>query len=151
MLLPGDILLRGNPLYKWMRLGFILNIKRSDQENKYISKVNSRNTRTRCHMFKIHNSDSRAMISFCSVVNRVPWHRFQANIYLFKVNNIYVRIRCGICSMLTMNSRERRQWHRPDVFIDNVLFQHVSPYIPVFLLLTLGMYLFARLDEYNTA
>ena len=48
-----------------------------------------------------------------------------------------------------MNSRERCDWRRSDVFIDN--FKHVSPLILVFLLLTLGMYLFAGLDEYNTA
>ena len=80
--------------------------------------------------------------------NRVPWHKLQANIYLFKVNNIYTRIRCGIFLKLTTNLRERCQWRRLDVFNDS--FKHVSPLILVFLLLNLGMYLFARLDEYNS-
>ena len=48
-----------------------------------------------------------------------------------------------------MNSNERCQWRRPDVFIDN--YEHAAPLILVFLLLTLGMYLFARLDEFNAA
>ena len=48
-----------------------------------------------------------------------------------------------------MNSRERCQLRHPAVFIDK--FEHVSPLTLVFLLLTLGMYLFARLDEDNRA
>ena len=92
-------------------------------------------------MFKVNTNDSRGMISFCSGVDRVPWYRFQANFYLFKVNNIHIRISCGICSKLTINSTEFR---RPDVFIDN--FEHVSLLILVFLLLTLGICLFDRLD-----
>ena len=47
-----------------------------------------------------------------------------------------------------MNSKEC-QWRRPDAFIDNI--EHVSPLILVFRLLNLGMYLFAWLDEFNTA
>ena len=135
----------------WIHLNLKTNwdIKRSNPENKYMFKVNSRNTRTRCHIFKVNNNHSRAMISFYSGIDRVPWQRFQANIYLFKVNNIYTKIRCGICSKLTMNSKERCQWHHPDAFIDN--YEHVSPLILMFLLLTMGMYLFARRDEYNAA
>ena len=34
-------------------------------------KVNSRNTRRRCDMFKFNNNDSRAMTSFCFGVDRV--------------------------------------------------------------------------------
>ena len=134
MLFRGDILLRGNPFYRSMELGF-----------------NSGNTRTRCHLFKINNKDSRAMISFCLGVDWVSWHRhrFKTNLDLLKVNNIHTRLRCGICSKLTMNSTERYQWRRNDLFIDN--FEHVSLFILVFLLLNLGMFLFARLDEYNAA
>ena len=44
-----------------------------------------------------------------------------------------------------MNSKERYYWRRLDVFIDN--FKHNSPFIPVFLLLTLSVYLFTRFDE----
>ena len=45
-----------------------------------------------------------------------------------------------------INSLECR---RPEVFIDN--FEHVSLLTLVFLLLNLGMFLFDRHDEYNTA
>ena len=122
------------------------NIKRSNPENKYMFKVNSTSTRTRCHIFKANTNDSREMISFYSGVDTVPWHRFQASIYLFKVNNVYTRIKFEICSKLTIKSTECR---RLVVFIGN--FEHVSLLILVFLLLTLGMCLFDRLDEYNTA
>ena len=47
---------------------------------------------------------------------------------------------------ININSTECRH---PEVFIDN--FEHVSLLILVFLLLILGMCLFDRLDEYNTA
>ena len=56
-----------------------------------------------------------------SGADRVPWYKFQANIYLIKVNNIYSRISCAICSKLIINSTE---WRCPHVFIDN--FEHVS-------------------------
>ena len=45
--------LRGNPFYKLVKLGFIfylktiLNIKRSNPENKYMLKVNTRNIKPR--------------------------------------------------------------------------------------------------------
>ena len=48
-----------------------------------------------------------------------------------------------------MSSTEPYQWRHNGVFIDNI--EHVSLFILVFLLLTLDVYLFARLDEYNTA
>ena len=72
-------------------------------------------------MFKVNTNDCRGMILFDSDVDRVPWHRFQTNIYLFKVNSIYTRTRCGICSISTINSTE---WCRANVFIDE--FEHVS-------------------------
>ena len=73
-------------------------------------KVNSRNSRT-CDMFKVKNNDRRSMIvdRVDFGVDRVPYHRFPANIYLFKVNNIDTRIRCETCSKLTMNTSERSQ------------------------------------------
>ena len=49
-------------------------------------KVNSRNT-GRFAMFKVNNSDNRAMTLFCPGTDRVPQHKFPGNIYLFKVNN----------------------------------------------------------------
>ena len=106
-------------------------------------KVNSRNSRTWCHLFKINNNDSRAIISFCLGVDWVPWHRFKEKIYLLKVKNKYTGIRCRICSKLTINSTEWYEWRRNDFFIDK--FEHFSLLILVFLLMTLGMYLFARL------
>ena len=57
-----------------------------------------------------------------------------------------------MCSKLTMTTVERWprcQWRLSEVFIDN--FDYVSHVVIVFLLLTLGMYLFAGIDEYNTA
>ena len=35
-----------------------------------------------------------------------------AGIYLFKVNNRNTRTRCEICSKLTINTPERRQWRK---------------------------------------
>ena len=104
--------------------------------------VNSRNTRTRCHLFKINNDHSRAIISFCLGVDWVPWYRLKANIYLLKVNNMYTRIRCGTCSKFnvqsskcSINPTEPYQWRRNDFIIDN--FEYVSLFILVFLLLTI--------------
>ena len=59
-----------------------------------------------------------------------------AGIYLFKVNNRNTRTRCEICSKLTINTPERRQWRRSGVFIVN--FEHISHLVLVFLLLTLS-------------
>ena len=59
-----------------------------------------------------------------------------AGIYLLKVNNRNTRTRCEICSKLTINTPERRQWRRSGVFIVN--FEHISHLVLVFLLLTLN-------------
>ena len=56
---------------------------------------------------------------------------------MFKVNNRNTRIRCEICSELTIKTPERRQWRRPGVFIVN--FEHISHVVLAFLLLTLNM------------
>ena len=61
---------------------------------------------------------------------------YPAGIYLFKVNNRNTRTRCEICSKLTINTPERRQWRRSGVFIVN--FEHISHLVLVFLLLTLS-------------
>ena len=55
-----------------------------------------------------------------------------AGIYLLKINTMNTRIRCEICSKLTIKTSERRQ-----AFIVN--FEHISHLILVFLLLTLNM------------
>ena len=58
-----------------------------------------------------------------------------ADIYLLKVNNRNTRTRCEICSKLTTKT--------PDVvlIVFTVIFEHISPLVLVFLLLTLNMYL----------
>ena len=45
--------------------------KKSNTDFKYTFKVNRRNTRRKCDMFKVNNNNSRAMTSFCSGVDRV--------------------------------------------------------------------------------
>ena len=55
---------------------------------------------------------------------------------MFKVNNSNTRTRCEICSELAIKTPERRQWRRLGVFIVN--FEHISPIVLEFLLLTLS-------------
>ena len=59
------------------------------------------------------------------------------DIYLLNVNNRTTRTRCEICSKLTINTPERRQWHRPGLFIVN--FEYISHFVLVFLSLILNM------------
>ena len=54
---------------------------------------------------------------------------------MFKVNTRNTRIRCEICSKLTIKILEQRQLRRFAVFI--VKFEHISYLILVFLLLIL--------------
>ena len=61
---------------------------------------------------------------------------YPAGIYLLKVNNRNNKTRYEICSKLTINMLERRQWRRSGVFIVN--FEHISHFVVVFLL-TLDM------------
>ena len=56
--------------------------------------------------------------------------------YMFKVNSRNTRTRCEICSKLTIKTPERRHWRLSGVFIVN--FEHISLFVPVFLLLTLN-------------
>ena len=51
--------------------------------------------------------------------------------YLFKVNNKGTRKRREIGSKLVIETLERRQWRRSDVFINN--FEHVPHLFQVFL------------------
>ena len=60
---------------------------------------------------------------------------FPAGTYMFKVNNRNTRTRCEICSELTINTPERRQWRRSCVIIVN--FERISHLVLVFVLLTL--------------
>ena len=48
---------------------------------------------------------------------------------MLKVNNRNTKIRCEICSKLTIKTRERRYWRRSGVFIVN--FEHIS-YLNIF-------------------
>ena len=64
--------------------------------------------------------------------------RYQAGIYLLKVNNRNTGTRCEICLKLTIKMPERHQWCRSGVFI--VDFEHISCLVLVFLLLTLNIY-----------
>ena len=67
-----------------------------------------------------------------------------ANIYFFKVNNRSTRKRsCEICSKLTIQTQERRQWRRSNVFIIN--FEYISQLFLVFLLLNLKKRMLAGL------
>ena len=43
---------------------------------------------------------------------------------MFKVNNKSIRIRCGICSTLTIKTQKRCQWRHSGIFIVN--FEHIS-------------------------
>ena len=67
-----------------------------------------------------------------------------ANIYVFKLNNRNTGKRSEICSKLTINTPERRHWHRSGVFIFN--FKHILHLFLVFLLLTLNREMLARIE-----
>ena len=54
-----------------------------------------------------------------SVENKIFYQYDPAGIYLLKVNNRNSRIRCEICSELTINTPELRDWCRCGVFIAN--------------------------------
>ena len=59
-----------------------------------------------------------------------------AGIYLLKLNDRNARIRCEICSKLTIKTTERHNRRRSGVFTVN--FEHISHLAIVFLLLTLN-------------
>ena len=62
----------------------------------------------------------------------------QPSLYLpLKVLHRDTRIRCEICSILTIKTPERRQWRHSGVFI--VKSEHISNLVLVFLLLILNM------------
>ena len=62
---------------------------------------------------------------------------------LTKVSNRNTRgKRYEICSKLSIKTPERRQWHRSSAFI--VIFEHMSYFVLVILLLSLNMQLLAR-------
>ena len=61
---------------------------------------------------------------------------FPAGNRILKVNNKNTRIRCEICSKLTIKTPQRHHWRRSGVFIVN--FEHISHLVLLFLLLTLS-------------
>ena len=65
------------------------------------------------------------------------YEKCPAGIYVLKVNDRNARTKCEICSKLTIETTERRQWRRSGVFI--VIFEFISHLVLVFLLLTLNM------------
>ena len=72
--------------------------ERSNPSIKYMLKISNRN------MFKIKNKESRAMMLFCSRVDK--------SIYLLKVSNRDASITYEICSELTIKTSEQCLWHR---------------------------------------
>ena len=111
-------------------------------------KVNNRNTRRRCDMFKVNNNNSRVMTLSCSGVESVVT-RVCSKYLPVQGNDIDTRIRCEICSELTMKKPERIQKYFPDDVV--VGFEHTSYLVLVFLLLIFSIYFFAGLDKYNKA
>ena len=69
------------------------------------------------------------------LLSAVPY--YPASIYLLKIYNGNTKIRCKICSKLTIKTPERRRWHRSGVFIVNS--EHISHLVLVFLVLILNM------------
>ena len=59
-----------------------------------------------------------------------------ANIYLLKVNNRNIKKRYEICSLLTVKTPQRCQWHLSGILIVN--FENISHLFLVFILLTLN-------------
>ena len=77
---------------------------------------------------------------------------FPVGIYLLKDNNRNTRLRCEICSKLTIKISERRQKRRSGVFIVNL--EHISHLVLVFQLsilvfLTCNCLLGFRLGKYK--
>ena len=70
-----------------------------------------------------------------------------ASIYLLKVNNKSTRIRCEICSKLTIKTPEQRQWRRSSVFIVN--FEYILHLLLAFLFLNLNISLPAGNDIFE--
>ena len=58
------------------------------------------------------------LVEFDNVKKTIKIHfsMIPAGIYLLEVNNRNTRIRYEICSKLTIERSERRQWHRSSVF-----------------------------------
>ena len=77
----------------------------------------------------------------------VPNGNNPVGIYLLKSNNRNTRIKCGICSELTIKTAERRPCRCYGVFIVN--YENISHYVLVFLLLTLNInWWLERLDAF---
>ena len=68
------------------------------------------------HFFILHSNSTFHLV----LINPT---NYPVGIYLLKVNNANDKIRCEICSRLTIKAPERRHWCCSDVFIVN--FEHV--------------------------
>ena len=94
-------------------------------------KVNKRNNRKKIERDKYKDKDTQLTFT-CSKstvetpdkgVKRIRRYQYPANICLFKVNDINHRKKCGISSKRTVQTPERCQCRRSDVFVVN--FKHI--------------------------
>ena len=89
------------------------------------------NGRVSCCLFKIH----RIFLTISCVSGMTgPSRHLPAQIL---ENFRKTRARCEICSKLAIKTPKLRHWRRSGVFIVN--FEHISHFVPKFLLLTLNM------------
>ena len=84
---------------------------------------------------------------YSRTIGPTSWLHLPVRIYLLKLHKRNTRIKCDICSKLTIKTLARRQWRRSEVFIVN--FEHILHLTLVFLFLTLNMYLLAELCLYQ--
>ena len=64
-------------------------------------------------------------------------HPISAGNYMFKVNNKNTRIRCEICSKLTIKTPDRRQWRRSEMHILKMYKPFLSEKYPSYAKMTL--------------
>ena len=95
----------------------------------------------RCLPDSVHSLPFPIDVFYRKYLWKCIFKTYQANIYLFKVNNRNIRKRREIWWKLTIKIQERRQWRRSAVFIVN--FEHTSHLFSVFLLLTLNIEMLA--------
>ena len=127
-------------LDKWWILGHWLPSGRSYGEKKTAIQKHSLNLWWHQQKFKVKDY-WKYILGFCW-----PWTLTVSNfkslkypsrqMHVQKVNNRNTRTRCEICSMLTIKTSERRNWHRSGVFTVNS--GHISHLVLILLLLTLS-------------
>ena len=73
----------------------------------------------------LHLETNNKRVLLIRVNNNISrFNNLSANTYLFKVNNRNTRKRLEMCSKLTINTSERRQWRCSGVFIVNFYCWH---------------------------